>query len=237
MTAGRNRLTRNGDPGDAALAALVDVATVGVVPWSVGRRLWAAEVRDRHASLATYDTGPPYVLLADAIPGDLLDLLGTGQWDTDGGTTFAGFPMGGDYAAVDATIANLVTDMVGQNPWGFPLDAAPVATYLCHRAVGAGSGIARHRDGEMDPCRRWVGLVAYLTSPDAYSGGTLVIDATGERLRPKRGTVILIRGDTQHHVERVTSGERMTLNAFVAEPRPWLLPPADEVVPRLSERR
>jgi len=208
---------------DAELGAMVDSSRLSVVPWSVGRRLWAATVRDRNAPRAGY-SGPPYVVLRDAVPRRILEFVAAGEWRDATGSTVVALP---EYGGFDRVSVDLVMATVAGHPWRFPLEREPLSVYLCHRGGGAGSGLAGHCDGELDPYRRWVGFVAYLTDPTRYAGGELVIDATGERLRPDRGTVVLLRGDTKHTVEPVTAGDRVTLNAFVAEPRPWLLPPGE----------
>lgn len=200
-------------------AEIRDTAEPAVVSWVTGRRLWAAGVRSLHAGPATYD-GPPYVHLKGVIPARLLAAVDRYQWGPDD----AHHP--GDHSAHTADwdrlpgeemldFARSVTD---GHPWGFATTEPFMEFYLMARTPP--SSLHVHADGNLDPTRRWLGLVGYFTSPRNYQGADLVFKATGEHLRPARGDVIIVRGDVEHSVTPLTAGRRVVLTAFKGEPPP-----------------
>ncbi|MBA2636112.1 MAG: 2OG-Fe(II) oxygenase [Sphingomonas sp.] len=171
-----------------------------------------ASVRTGCAShnVSTY-AGPPFVVMNNAIPPELLARVDADEWHIPAPAPRVVIP--------NSVVFELLDDTVRQFEWGFPLKFA-LNTFLVRRRPGPLSGLPPHRDGENDPYRRrWVSLVGYCTDQASCQGGDLVITATGDHLRPARGDVALIRGDTVHSVEPITSGERLTLNVFLAEPR------------------
>lgn len=189
-----------------------------VVSWETGRRLWAAGVRSLYAGPATYD-GPAYVHLKGVIPADLLAAVDRYQWGPDdAGDESAQFA---DWERLPGEemleFARTVTD---GHPWGFATTEPFMEFYLIARTPP--SSLHLHADGNLDPTRKWFGLVGYFTSPADYEGADLVFEAIGEHLRPERGDVIIVRGDIEHYVTPVTAGRRVVLTAFKGEPPPQL---------------
>lgn len=206
-----------GLPADQA--AVRDRAQPGVVSWETGRRLWAAGVRSLHAEVR-YD-GPPYVHLKKVIPAGLLAAVDHYQWTPDGGEQFA------DWDRLPGEeILDLSRRLTDGHPWGFATTEPFFEFYLLARTAPQ-DGLHNHADGNLDPARRWLGLVGYFTDPGDYEGADLIVTATGERLQPERGDVLLFRGDIEHSLTPLTAGRRVVLTAFKGEPRPALLPRGD----------
>jgi PKHD-type hydroxylase len=80
------------------------------------------------------------------------------------------------------------------------------------------------RLGEADALRADVAFTVFLSDPDDYQGGALVIEATdGERAyRLPAGAALVYPANTSHRVETVTGGERLVAagwaQSFVREP-------------------
>ena len=91
-----------------------------------------------------------------------------------------------------------------------------------------GVGMRHHFDNEFEGCilaatgheptaRVVYSACCYLSHPDEYEGGEIVIDGESP-MKPEMGSVIVMRGDVGHHVEPVTSGERYIVKATVVVP-------------------
>ena len=80
-------------------------------------------------------------------------------------------------------------------------------------------GAVMHVAATGEKVRTDVSCTLFIADPTDYDGGELVIVDTGERLRPDRGDVMLIRGDVDHMVTPLTAGYRVTMNGFKAEAR------------------
>lgn len=88
--------------------------------------------------------------------------------------------------------------------------------YLARHCDNQGEGVVRRRSRWRD--QPWpripFGVNCYLSGPDEYGGGDLLLDGY-EPYRPDRGALVLIRGDIWHRVDRVTAGRRSVLKTLV----------------------
>ncbi len=104
----------------------------------------------------------------------------------------------------------------------FALAAAP----KCMRPImisryGPGMGYGTHVDnalmGDTDRMRSDVSFTLFLSEPDAYEGGDLVIDdSSGDSsYKLPAGSLVLYPSTTLHRVEQVVSGERLVALGWV----------------------
>jgi PKHD-type hydroxylase len=118
-------------------------------------------------------------------------------------------------AAAYPEIRKLIGQALGSNEV-FALAAAP----KCMRPImisryGPGMGYGTHVDnalmGDADKMRSDVSFTLFLSEPDAYEGGELVIDdVSGESsYKLAAGALVLYPSTTLHRVDNVVSGERL----------------------------
>lgn len=75
-----------------------------------------------------------------------------------------------------------------------------------------GHFIKSHRDsGEAFPDRLFT-VVCYLT--DAYDGGEIIFPASGQRVKPDKGDVLIFPSDMVHEVNPVLSGKKLVFLYF-----------------------
>lgn len=214
---------------------LTDITVPGLVSWRAGRQLWAGSQHRKHMAGPAYDCDTPlFEHRPGVVPDDVLDIVDGIGWAP--GLVGANRLMMGRYAEgdrlvprVERRLTSLCDQIAATAPFRFSTEPAEVV-YLTHRKPGTHDDHDNHThaDDAYDPFRRWLSLILYFSSSDDYEGGDLVIEPTGERLRPDRGDAVLLRGDVQHRVEPVTAGARSTLTAHIAEPR-WWVEPRDEI--------
>ena len=103
------------------------------------------------------------------------------------------------------------------NSVAYPADMMPVV----FSRTGAGEGYGRHVD---DAVMRAEGLLrsdlsvtVFLSGPDEYQGGELVIEnASGEEgIKLEAGSAVVYPSTTLHRVEDVTSGQRLVALTWV----------------------
>lgn len=102
-----------------------------------------------------------------------------------------------------------------------------------------GRGHERHADGGLDVRYRWLGMASYLTGPDEYEGGDLVVEgsadvvfldrsrnvvcqfdaiSTGDHMiRPARGSTVFLPGHVEHEVMPMTGGRREVFALFAKD--------------------
>lgn len=84
-----------------------------------------------------------------------------------------------------------------------------------------GGGYGTHVDNAImmgqQMCRTDISMTVFLSDPDSYEGGNLVLqEASGERgFRLPKGTAILYPSTTLHRVDPVTSGQRLVACTWV----------------------
>jgi PKHD-type hydroxylase len=88
-------------------------------------------------------------------------------------------------------------------------------------ATGPGEGYGAHVDdpvmGADPPLRTDLSLTLFLSPPDAYEGGALVMEsaAGAERVKLPAGDAFLYPSTTLHRVEPVSAGERLAAATWV----------------------
>jgi PKHD-type hydroxylase len=163
-------------------------------------------------------------LLSASQVAEFLKVLGTAEW-VDGKAT-AGYlssrtknneqvPEGHPVAR---RLGNLILDELDRNPL-FIAAALPqrVLPPLFNRYAG-GQSYGGHIDGAVRPVagtpyrvRTDLSATLFLTEPDEYEGGELVIGEGSDEKRVKlpAGDMVLYSGGTVHHVRPVTKGVRL----------------------------
>jgi len=94
---------------------------------------------------------------------------------------------------------------------------AAIARILLNRhAMGMEYG--SHVDAPfIDGVRTDLSFTLFLSEPDTYEGGSLVIDSAGteDAVKPLAGTLVLYPSTCLHRVEKVTRGERLAAVGWV----------------------
>jgi len=87
---------------------------------------------------------------------------------------------------------------------------------LFNRYAGASNHYGRHVDqairylpGGLQRVRTDISCTLFLSDPDDYDGGELVIDDAGQRVKLPAGDMVLYAGTSVHAVEPVTRGQRL----------------------------
>lgn len=90
-----------------------------------------------------------------------------------------------------------------------------ISRYSC--GMSYGSHVDNAFMGQPNPKRSDVSFTVFLTPPNAYQGGELVIEAAdGDRTyKLEAGSAIVYPSSTLHHVEEVTEGERLVCVGWV----------------------
>lgn len=97
---------------------------------------------------------------------------------------------------------------------------ARIAPALLSR-TGPGEGYGAHIDdpvmGEQTPLRTDLSLTLFLSDPDSYEGGALVIEGPSgeESVKLEAGDAFLYPSSSLHRVETVTAGERVVAVTWV----------------------
>lgn len=120
-----------------------------------------------------------------------------------------------------ARIRQLLGAALGANEL-FALAAAPkrMQPFLISR-YGPGMGYGGHVDnalmGDGEKSRSDLSFTLFLSDPEAYDGGELIIDDIGGEWTYKlpAGAMVLYPSTTLHRVETVTAGERMVAVGWV----------------------
>ncbi len=101
----------------------------------------------------------------------------------------------------------------------FKSAAQPAAlTRLVLNRYGEGMEYGAHVDAPyIDGMRTDLSFTLFLSDPEAYEGGALVIDSAGAEdvIKPPAGTLVLYPSTFLHRVERVTHGERLAAVGWV----------------------
>ncbi|HEX6859088.1 MAG TPA: Fe2+-dependent dioxygenase [Caulobacteraceae bacterium] len=123
----------------------------------------------------------------------------------------------GSAAAVE--LGELILDALGRSPL-FVSAALPLKTFppLFNR-YGEGEAFGAHIDNAIRPVRGTavkvrtdLSATLFLTDPDAYDGGELVIEGAfgAQEVKLNAGDLVLYPGSSLHHVTPVTRGERVS---------------------------
>jgi predicted 2-oxoglutarate/Fe(II)-dependent dioxygenase YbiX len=118
--------------------------------------------------------------------------------------------------AVRATVVGLLERLQPQLESHFrvPLDSVEAPQFLRY---GPGDYFVAHQDGNTplvhDESRfRKVTAVIFLSAPETYSGGSLVLHAEPPvTLAPAAGTLVAFPSETTHEVLPITQGERLSI--------------------------
>lgn len=88
--------------------------------------------------------------------------------------------------------------------------------------TGAGGGYGLHVDNPFmgqgtDRLRTDISFTLFLSPPEAYEGGELVIEHAGQTLslKPQAGDLVLFPSTSLHEVAEVTSGERLVCVGWI----------------------
>jgi PKHD-type hydroxylase len=122
-------------------------------------------------------------------------------------------------SAVAVELGDVILDALGRSPL-FVSAALPLKTFppLFNR-YGVGEQFGSHIDNAIRPVRGTtvkvrtdLSCTLFLTEPDAYDGGELVIEgAFGvQEVKLNAGDLVLYPGSSLHHVTPVTRGERVS---------------------------
>jgi PKHD-type hydroxylase len=118
--------------------------------------------------------------------------------------------------AVARRLGEMILDALDKNPLfisaALPLKVVPP---LFNRYAG-GQSYGGHIDGAVRPVpgtphrvRTDLSATLFLSAPEDYDGGELVIEDFGKRIKLPAGDMILYSGTSVHHVEPVTRGVRL----------------------------
>ena len=113
-------------------------------------------------------------------------------------------------------LGGMILDALDQNQLfisaALPLKVVPP---LFNRYAG-GQSYGGHIDGAVRPVpgtphrvRTDLSATLFLSQPDDYDGGELVIEGSGQRIKLPAGDMVLYSGTSVHHVEPVTRGARL----------------------------
>lgn len=94
---------------------------------------------------------------------------------------------------------------------------AAIARLMLNR-YGEGMEYGAHVDAPfIDGVRTDLSFTLFLSAPETYDGGALVIDSAGaeDALKPPAGALVLYPSSFVHRVERVTRGERIAAVGWV----------------------
>ncbi len=94
---------------------------------------------------------------------------------------------------------------------------AAIARLMLNR-YGEGMAYGAHVDAPfIDGVRTDLSFTLFLSAPETYDGGELIIDSAGaeDRLKPSAGTLALYASSFVHRVETVTRGERIAAVGWV----------------------
>jgi PKHD-type hydroxylase len=122
-------------------------------------------------------------------------------------------------SAVSVELGDLILDALGRSPL-FVSAALPLKTFppLFNR-YGVGQTFGSHIDNAIRPVRGTavkvrtdLSCTLFLTDPDAYDGGELVIEGAfgAQEVKLNAGDMVLYPGSSLHHVTPVTRGERVS---------------------------
>lgn len=122
-------------------------------------------------------------------------------------------------SAVAVELGDLILDALGRSP-PFVSAALPLKTFppLFNR-YGEGEQFGSHIDNAIRPVRGTtvrvrtdISCTLFLTDPDAYDGGELVIEGAfgAQEVKLNAGDMVLYPGSNLHHVTPVTRGERVS---------------------------
>jgi PKHD-type hydroxylase len=121
-------------------------------------------------------------------------------------------------SALQHTLASALSDHLLQHPL-LQAAALPVQLHtLRFSRCGSGEGYGRHVDNAyMAGGRSDLSFTLFLSDPDDYSGGDLVLeDAGGERVvRLPAGHALVYPSSLLHRVEPVTDGERLVAVGWI----------------------
>jgi predicted 2-oxoglutarate/Fe(II)-dependent dioxygenase YbiX len=118
--------------------------------------------------------------------------------------------------AVHVTVVGLLERLQPQfaTHFGRALDGFEAPQFLRY---GPGDYFVAHQDGNTplvhDESRfRKISVVMFLSAPDAYSGGALVLHVEPPvTLAPAPGTLVAFPSETTHEVLPITRGERLSI--------------------------
>ena len=113
-------------------------------------------------------------------------------------------------------LGEMILDALDQNQLfisaALPLKVVPP---LFNRYTG-GQSYGGHIDGAVRPVpgtphrvRTDLSATLFLSEPEDYDGGDLVIEDAGQRIKLPAGDMVLYSGSSVHHVEPVTRGARL----------------------------
>ena len=115
-------------------------------------------------------------------------------------------------------LGDRIIDALGRSPL-FVSAALPLRTFppLCNR-YGEGEGFGTHIDNAIRPVRGThtrvrtdLSATLFLSGPDEYDGGELIIEGPfgGQSVKLNAGDMVLYPGSSLHQVTPVTRGERI----------------------------
>lgn len=76
------------------------------------------------------------------------------------------------------------------------------------------SHYSSHRDDTIDVAYRTVSMIVALSDPSDYEGGELCFDELNVSLKLNQGSIVVFKSSVLHHVNPVTSGNRIVLISF-----------------------
>lgn len=119
--------------------------------------------------------------------------------------------------AVSAALARIRSAVLAHPVVRAAAEPDRIARLMISR-YGEGMEYGPHVDAPyIDETRTDVSFTLFLSDPDDYGGGALVIDAAGseDSLRPNKGALVLYPSTSVHWVQRVTRGVRVAAVGWI----------------------
>lgn len=114
-------------------------------------------------------------------------------------------------------ITNAILKVEAFNLRVLPRRMLPIMFNRYDAGMEYGSHVDNAIMGGADPVRADMSVTVYLSGPDEYEGGALIInsDTEGRQVRPQAGTAVVYNSTTIHRVEPVTRGSRYAAITWV----------------------
>jgi PKHD-type hydroxylase len=132
-------------------------------------------------------------------------------------------------AALDGVLENVRRALAAHEIFGIAARPRQFSTLILSR-YRAGQTYGLHVDDAlMGGIRTDLSFTLFLSEPESYDGGSLVIEDTFEAraIRLKAGEMILYPSNTLHRVEPVTRGERLAVVGWVQS---WIRDPGQREI-------
>ncbi len=156
--------------------------------------------------------------------GALREMLGDTDIWIDGRATAAGRArevknnqQAGPSGKAAQALSLIERAILGNEVFRSAAQPAALARLMLNRH-GEGMEYGAHVDAPfIDDVRTDLSFTLFLSDPQAYEGGALIIDSAGaeDALKPAAGTLVLYPSTSLHRVTRVTRGERIAAVGWV----------------------